>query len=49
MGVSSLVTEAAAQRLAGEQPSRARAALTAAAAAAVAGTLVYKLLRSGGG
>ncbi len=49
MGVSSLVTEAAVQRLAGEQPSRTRAALTAAAAAVVAGTLVYKLLRSRAG
>ena len=44
--MSSVVTDAVAQRLAGEQPSRTRAFYAAFAAAAVAGTLVYKVLRS---
>jgi hypothetical protein len=46
--VSSAVEEAAAQRLAGEKPSRTRSFVAAAAAAVAAGTLVYRLLRSGG-
>ena len=44
--MSSVVTDAVAQRLAGEQPSRTRALLTAFAAAVAAGALVYKALRS---
>jgi hypothetical protein len=47
--MSSVVTEAVAQRLAGEQPSRTRAFYAAFAAAVAAGTLVYTLLRSGSG
>jgi hypothetical protein len=46
--VSSVLTETAAERLAGDQPSRPRAFVAAAAAAVAAGVLVYRLLRSGG-
>ena len=46
--MSSVVTEAAAQRLAGEQPSRPRAFFAAFIAGVAAGSLVYKLLRSVG-
>jgi hypothetical protein len=44
--MSSAVTEAVTQRLAGDRPSRTRAFYTACAAAVAAGTLTYKLLRS---
>jgi hypothetical protein len=44
--MSSVVTDAVAQRLAGEQPSRTHAFYAAFAAAVAAGTLVYKALRS---
>jgi hypothetical protein len=44
--MSSVVTEAVAERLAGEQPSRTRAFYAAFAAAVAAGALTYKLLRS---
>jgi hypothetical protein len=46
--MTSVAAEAAAERLAGERPSRPRAFLAACAAAAAAGVVVYKLLRSGG-
>jgi hypothetical protein len=46
--VSSVVTDAAAQRLAGEQPTRPRAFFASVVAGVAAGVLVYKLLRSGG-
>ena len=47
--MTSIAAEAAAERLAGKQPSRPRALLAAFVAAAAAGVVVYKLLRSGGG
>jgi hypothetical protein len=43
-----MATQTAAKRLAGERPSRTRAFLAAVVAAAGAGVLTYKLLRSGG-
>jgi hypothetical protein len=46
--VAALATETAAARLAGRRPSRIRALAVAGVAAVAAGTLVYKLLRSGG-
>lgn len=46
--MSSVVTDAAAQRLAGEQPSRPRAFVAAVVTGVAAGVIVYKLLRSGG-
>jgi hypothetical protein len=45
--MTSIAAEAVGRRLAGERPSRPRALLAACAAAAAAGVLVYKLLRSG--
>jgi hypothetical protein len=45
--MTSIAAEAAAERLAGQRPSRSRALLAACAAAAAAGVVVYKLLRSG--
>jgi hypothetical protein len=47
--VTSTLSEAAAERAAGGQPSRPRAFVAAAVAAVAAGVLVYKVLRSGGG
>ena len=44
--MSSIVTDAVAQRLAEEQPSRTHPFYAAFAAAVAAGTLVYKALRS---
>jgi Co/Zn/Cd efflux system component len=46
--VTEIVAEAVGQRLAGKQASRPRALLVSSVAAIAAGTLVYKLLRSGG-
>jgi len=46
--LTSIATEAAARRLAGEQQSCPRAFVAACAAAVAAGVVVYKLLRSGG-
>ena len=46
--MTSMAAEAAAERLGGERPSRLRALVAAGVAAAAAGVLVYKLLRSGG-
>jgi hypothetical protein len=46
--MTSIAAEAAERRLAGQQPSRPRAFLAAFVAAAAAGVVVYKLLRSGG-
>jgi hypothetical protein len=43
-----VVADAAAQRVAGERPSRPRAFFAAAVAAGATGVLVYKVLRSGG-
>jgi hypothetical protein len=45
--MTSIAAETAAQRVAGQRPSRPRALLAAFAAAAAAGVVVYKLLRSG--
>ncbi|HEY5694834.1 MAG TPA: hypothetical protein VIR14_10015 [Gaiellaceae bacterium] len=42
-----IVVKAAAQRLAGELPSRPRAFFAALVTAGAAGVLVYRLLRSG--
>jgi hypothetical protein len=47
--VTPLAAEAAVERLAGGRPSRTRALFAAGFAAVAAGTLVYKLLRSGDG
>ena len=46
--MSSLAAETTAKRLSGERPSRMRALVVACVAAVAAGTVVYKLLRSGG-
>ena len=46
--MATTAVEAAAERAAGGRPSRMRALLVASMAAVTAGTLVYKLLRSGG-
>jgi hypothetical protein len=45
---TSLLVQPAVKRLAGEQPSRWEAAVAAVSAAAAAGVLVYRLLRSHG-
>jgi hypothetical protein len=45
--VSAVAAGAAAQRLAGERPSRVRAFVAAAVTGVAAGALAYKLLRSG--
>ena len=45
--MTSMAAEAAARRIAGERVSRPRALLAACVAAAGAGVVVYKLLRSG--
>jgi hypothetical protein len=42
-----ILVKAAAERLAGERPSRARAFFAALATAAAAGVFAYRLLRSG--
>jgi hypothetical protein len=42
-----MAAEAAVERLGGGRPSRVRALLAATVAAAAAGVLTYKLLRSG--
>jgi hypothetical protein len=47
--VTATVTEAVAQRVAGGRPSRSRALFAAAVAAAGAGVLTYRLLRSTNG
>jgi hypothetical protein len=44
--MSGLVTETAAARARGEQPSRARAVVTAAIVAVGAGVVTYRLLRA---
>jgi hypothetical protein len=46
--MTSVATEAAAQRLAGQRPSRTRAFVAAAVAGCAAAVIAYKLLRSGG-
>lgn len=46
--LTSLPARTAADRLAGERPSRTKALLTASVAAVAAGVIVYKLLRNGG-
>lgn len=43
-----IVFKAAAQRVAGVRPSRARSFFAAAVTAGVAGAFAYRLLRSGG-
>jgi hypothetical protein len=45
--MTSIAVDAAEQRLAGQRPSRPRAFLAACVAAAAAGVVVYRLLRSG--
>jgi hypothetical protein len=47
--MSSVVTDAASQRLAGGRPSRTAAFVAAAVTGFAAGVLAYKLLRSGDG
>jgi hypothetical protein len=47
--MKSVVEKAVATRMAGERASRLPALVTACAAAAAAGVIVYKLLRSGSG
>jgi hypothetical protein len=44
--LTSMAAEAAFERFMGRRPSRTRALMVAVAAAAAAGALVYKLLRS---
>jgi hypothetical protein len=46
--MAGIAAETVGERLAGERPSRARALFVAGVAAAGAGALTYRLLRSGG-